>query len=102
MILENTEFPENLPPYRDLIADGEGRIWVQLYIENRTMNVFDVFDPQEGFIARMILEGAPIDHSFAGSLSNRFSGQVLWQIEQDEEGYSSLVRYRLTAGRTSR
>jgi len=102
VILENTEFPEKLPPYRDLIADGEGHIWVQLYAENRAMNVFDVFDPQEGFISRMTLEGAPIDHSFAGSLSNRFSGQVLWRIEQDEEGYSSLVRYRLTAGRTSR
>jgi len=101
VILKNTEFPETLPPYRGLTADGEGNIWVHVYVESRATNVFDVFDPQSGFIARISVEGAPVDHSFAASLSKRFFGQALWRIEQDEEGYSSLVKYRLTAGRTS-
>jgi hypothetical protein len=102
VILNNTEFPETLPPYRALIADGEGHVWVQVYVEGRETNVFDVFDPEAGFISRIAVEGAPIDHSFAMSSSNRFSGRALWRIEQDEEGYASLVRYGLVAGRTLR
>jgi hypothetical protein len=102
VILKNTEFPEALPPYRGLTADGEGNIWVHVNVESRATNVFDVFDPQSGFIARITVEGGPVDHSFAVSLSKRFFGRALWRIEQDEEGYSSLVKYRLTAGGTSR
>ncbi len=102
VILNNTEFPETLPPYRALIADGGGRIWVQVYVKGGGTNVFDVFDPEEGFISRITVEGAAVDHSFAMSVSNRFSGRALWRIERDEEGSSSLVKYRLTAGQTSR
>ena len=99
VILKNTEFPEKLPPYRGIIADGEGRFLVQVYVESRATNIFDVFDPKDGFVSRITVDGADIDHSFSVSLSNRFSGRYLWRIERDEEGYASLVKYRLTAAR---
>jgi hypothetical protein len=101
VILKNTEFPERLPPYRGLAADGEGNVWVQVNVESRATNVFDVFDPKTGFVARITVDG-PIDYSFAASLRKRFFGQALWQIEQDEEGYSALVKYRLMSGGPSR
>jgi hypothetical protein len=99
VILKNTEFPEELPPYRALIADGEGRFLAQVYVESRAANVFDVFDPKDGFVACITVDGAVLDHSFSASFSNRFSGQALWRIERDEEGYASLVKYRLTPAR---
>jgi hypothetical protein len=76
-ILKNTEFPKTFPAYRSLITDSEGNILVQLYTESREFNVFDVFDPRTGFIARITFEGAPLDSSFAVSASHRFSGSTL-------------------------
>lgn len=98
-IVKDTEFPDVLPAFRGLIADGEGCIWVHVYVESRATNVFDVFDLKNGFLARITVEGASVGHDFASSLSNRFAGGALWMIERDEDGYASLVKYRLTAAR---
>jgi len=96
-ILKNTEFPKAFPAYRGFIGDGERNILVQLYTESRAFNVFDVFDPQTGFIARITVEGAPLDANFTVSPSNRFSGATLWRIERDKDEFPSLVKYRLVA-----
>jgi hypothetical protein len=98
-IVKETEFPNVLPAFRGLIADGEGCLWVHVYVESRATNVFDVFDLKNGFLARITVEGASIGHDFANSASNRFAGGALWMIERDEDGYASLVKYRLTAAR---
>jgi hypothetical protein len=98
VILKNTEFPETLPPYRGLTADGEGNIWVHVYVESRATNVFDVFDPQSGFIARITVDGGPVDHSLR-SLSRGSSAKRSGESSRTKR--ASLVKY-LTAGRTSR
>jgi len=98
-IVKDTEFPDVLPAFRGLIADGEGSLWVHVYVESRATNVFDVFDLKNGFLARITVEGASVGHDFANSLSNRFAGGALWMIERDEDGYASLVKYHLTAAR---
>lgn len=98
-ILKNTEFPEAFPPYRSLIADGEGNIWAQVFTEDRASNVFDVFDPRTGFLAKIIVDGATLDRDFAGVPTNRFAGTALWRIERDADEYCSLVKYRLTAAK---
>ena len=98
-VVQLTEFPEFLPPYRGLIFDSEGNLWVHLYAQSRATNVFDVFSPKGEFIHQIIVEGAPIDASFTSGYGRPFAGSVLWQIERDKEGFASLVKYRLTAGR---
>jgi len=99
VIVKFTEFPDTLPPYRDFVADGEGNLWVHIYVESRAANVFDVFSQKGEFLGRITVDGAPIDESFASSASVRFAGRSLWEIERDKEGYPSLVKYRLTNGK---
>jgi hypothetical protein len=99
VILQNTEFPEFLPPYRDFFFDAAGNIWVQVFVASRASNVFDIFSPKGEFIRQVTLEGAPIDDTFVSSLGKRFIEGGLWRIERDEEGYASLVKYRLFAAK---
>jgi hypothetical protein len=98
-VVQLTEFPEFLPPYRGLIFDSEGNLWVHLYVQSRATNVFDVFSPKGEFIHQITVEGAPVDASFTDGSVRCFSGSLLWQIERDKEGFASLVKYRLTAGK---
>jgi hypothetical protein len=98
-VVKNTEFPEFLPPYRGLIYDGRGRLWVQVFTAERKTNVFDVFSAKGEFLNRVIVDGASIDASFATAFEKRFTGDVLWKIEKNEEGFASLVKYRLTPGK---
>ena len=114
-IVKGTDFPETLPPYRGMIFDGRGRLWVQVYTPERENNVFDVWDVGgngEGavsarvggavggdnkgrFLGRVKVEGAPIDGSFTSGFEKRFVGDYLWRIERDADGYASLVRYKI-------
>jgi len=98
-IVRLTEFPEFLPPYRGLIFDSEGNLWVHLYVQSRAANVFDVFSPKGEFVHQINVEGAPIEPSFADGTVRSFVGSFLWQIERDKEGFASLAKYRLTAGK---
>lgn len=98
-IVANTEFPENLPPFRGIIFDGRGNLWVQLYTPDRIDNVFDVFSPDGEFLNRIAVAGGPIETAFSYPASKRFHGDLLWKIEKDAEEFSSLVKYRVTAGR---
>ncbi|MCX6560789.1 MAG: 6-bladed beta-propeller [Candidatus Aminicenantes bacterium] len=91
-----TEFPDALPPYRGMIYDGRGRLWVQLFTGDRANNVFDVFSPKGEYLNRVVLEGTAIDTTFTSPYEKAFVGDLLWRIEKDEDGYATLVKYRLT------
>jgi len=97
-IVKATQFPDYLPPYRDLIFDGRGRLWVQVFTPERATNVFDIFDPSGKFLNRITVEGATIDANFASAFEKRFAGDVLWKIEKDTDGFASLFKYRLSPG----
>jgi hypothetical protein len=97
-IIKGTEFPEFLPPYRGMIFDGQGRLWVQVFTPARESNVFDIFDPKGDFLGRVTVEGATIDAAFTSKFGKRFVGDILWKIERDRDGFASLVRYRLQFG----
>ncbi len=89
-IVNLTKFPEFLPPYRGLAFDSEGNLLVNVYTQSRAENIFDVFSPDGKYLNQVRIEGAPI------TWFNRFSGDGLWQIERNAEGFASLVRYRLS------
>jgi hypothetical protein len=82
-----------------MVFDGRGRLWVQVFTPERAPNVFDVSSPNGEYLNRVALEGAAIDTGFTSPYEKLFVGDVLWRIEKDEDGYASLVKYRLTPKR---
>jgi len=97
--VKGTEFPDVLPPYRNLIFDGRGRLWVQVFTPERATNVFDIFDAAGRFLNRITIEGAAVDANFASAFEKRFAGDSLWKIERDADGFASLVKYRLSSAK---
>jgi hypothetical protein len=96
--------PREKPIIRDLLADGEGRIWVDLYtqatrpasaaIDRRATltwwehNAYDVFDERGGYLGRIDL---PPSARLVAVLGSR-----IWVSERTEEGFYDLVRYRMS------
>ena len=78
-----------------MIFDGRGRLWVQVFMPGREMNVFDIFGPKGEFPNRVAVEGATIVAQFTSGFEKRFVGDYLWKIEKDAEGYAALVKYRI-------
>ena len=101
------EIPRRKPLVRDLLADSEGRLWVQVYAAavhrdppprrpgsperpQLTMwehNAFDVFDRTGRYLGRVDLK------PFSRLLVVR--GERLWVSEETDDGGYALVRYRL-------
>jgi hypothetical protein len=95
--------PREKPIIRDLFADAEGRIWVDLYtkgtraagaatVRRPTLywsehNAYDVFDERGGYLGRIDL--APSSRLVA------VLGSRIWVSERTEEGFYDLVRYRM-------
>jgi hypothetical protein len=102
--LSDKNLPENalFQNPRGLAVDGRGRLWVQVFTPERETNVFDIFGPKWEFLNRVAVEGASIDAQFMSSFEKRFAADVLWKIEKDPDGFASLVKYRLTPGKSKR
>jgi hypothetical protein len=102
------ELPRNKPLIRDLYADGDGRLWVQLYTAatRRSMaaggsgraqsapgltlwehDAFDVFDSQGACLGRVDLP------HFSKVVA--VAGDRIWVATESEHGGSMIVRYRL-------
>jgi hypothetical protein len=81
------DFPEHHPPFLRFIHDEAGRLYVQTYEKAGGTNsyVHDVFDPEGRFIARTPLKRVPV----------LFRGGRLYSLEESEEGYPVIKRYRV-------
>ncbi len=98
--------PRHKPFLRALLADAQGRIWVDLYtratryprsadtaIARRQPltweehNAYDVFDRRGAYLGRVDL--APSTR-LAAIVGNR-----IWVVEKDESGFRILLRYRM-------
>jgi len=98
-IVRNTEFPENMPPFRGIVFDGKGNLWVRIFPQDRSSDIYDIFSPESKFLSRVAVEGGPIEESVYSSGQKRFHGDFLWKIEKDADEFASLVKYRLTPGK---
>lgn len=80
-------FPEELPPYIRFSTDDQGRIYVSTYETDVERKGFyhDVFDAEGRFITRFSLKSRPL------VIKKNF----LYTIEEDEEGYQFVKRYRM-------
>lgn len=82
------EFPEHHPPFLRFIHDEMGRLYVQTYEKTAAKDVYihDVFDPGGRYIARVPLKRVPV----------LFRNGKLYSLEESEEGYPVIKRYRIT------
>ena len=82
------EFPENHPPFLRFVHDETGRLYVQTYEKAAAKDVYlhDVFDRDGRYIARVPLKSTPV----------LFRKGKLYSLEESEEGYPVIKRYRVT------
>jgi hypothetical protein len=82
------EFPEHHPPFLRFIHDETGRLYVQTYEKATAKNVYlhDVFNRDGRYIARVPLKRTPV----------LFRNGKLYSVEEIEEGYRVIKRYRVT------
>lgn len=81
------DVPKNYPPFRWLLADDEGRIWVYTYEKSPDgqQTYFDVFDTDGRFLSKIPLKSRP----------QLVKKGKIYAIEEDNEGYQYVKRYTL-------
>ena len=81
------EWPEYLWAFGDLSLDEHGRIFLQTFEKDPDGKryLYDVFDPEGKFIAKIPLPARP----------QAWKSDKLYLIEEDEEGFQYVTRYRV-------
>lgn len=74
------------PPYFTFIVDDKNKIFVGTYEKLDNKNIYDVFDEEGRFITRIPLNPLPLILK---------KGQ-LYSLEEDEEGFQVVKRYKVT------
>lgn len=88
-IKDRVVFPKHRPAFYRLCLDDEGRIFVQTWEkvrEEEDIYYHDVFDPEGRYVAKVPLRLRPITCKWG----------KLYSIEEDEEGYQVVKRYKVT------
>ncbi|MFP8489763.1 6-bladed beta-propeller [Gracilimonas sp. Q87] len=93
--------PEEKPPFKELLADLQGRIWVWRYAKSQPVDggifsdriqvweppVFDVFNPDGSFYGNVTLP--------MGAVFLEAKGDKVWAVFTDEDQVEYVVRYIL-------
>jgi len=84
---ERMAIPEYHCPFRWLISDDEGRIFVLTYerVSEKEGYYYDVFDAEGKYIVKVALKTRPF----------LFKNNKLYTVEEDEEGYQYVKRYKV-------
>jgi hypothetical protein len=82
------DFPRHYPAYRNFTMDDKGRIYVQSYEKSNSDNmaIFDVFDANGRYIAKIQLDFRPLV----------IKKGKMYSIVSDEEGFQYVKRYKIT------
>jgi hypothetical protein len=85
---EEKDLPRHFLPYEDLSVDDEGRLFVQLYEkpEGGRGYLFDVFDAEGKYVAKAVF----------GAIPQCWKGGKFYTIEEDDDGYQYVKRYKVT------
>ena len=85
---QSSELPRDFPAFQDFSVDEEGRIFVQTYERQIDENKFyyDIFDPKGRYLAKIPLK---VKSLF-------WKKSKLYTIEEDEEGFQMIKRYKVT------
>ncbi|MDR9419399.1 6-bladed beta-propeller [Gracilimonas sp.] len=94
-----SSIPDEKPPFKDLLTDSQGRIWVWRYTKSQPVDgdriqvweppVFDVFNPDGSFYGNVTL---PMDAVFLEAKDDK-----VWAVFTDEDRVEYVVRYKLVA-----
>ena len=82
------ELPEYYPAYKSFTLDSDGRLFISTFEKAKSGEVYycDVFDSDGRYIAKISLKTEP----------RVWKNQKLYTIEEDEEGYQYVKRYKVT------
>jgi hypothetical protein len=83
----DVRFPDNYPPYTGFSVDDEGHILVRLYEEQKEEQggLVDIFDSDGKYMAQVRLKMNPLI----------FKKGLMYTIEEDEEGFRIVKRYKV-------
>jgi hypothetical protein len=78
--------PEDYPPFRNITAMIENRLFVRTYeISDEGAFIYDVYNPDGIFTHRAKIEGVPI----------KFFGDKIYCLKEKTSGFKELVVYRI-------
>ena len=79
--------PEYHCPFRWMVADDEGRIFILTYerVSEGKGYYYDVFDAEGKYIVKVALKTRPY----------LFKKKKLYTVEENEEGYQFVKRYKV-------
>jgi hypothetical protein len=80
--------PKYFPPFRTMMADDEGRIYVYTYerTPDREKSFFDIFDAEGKYIFKVPFKSRP----------HVIKKNNIYTIEEDEDGYQYVKRCKVT------
>ena len=84
----NMAIPKHHCPYSWILSDDKGRIFVMTYerIASQPGYYYDVFDAEGKCVAKILLKTRPLV----------LKGGKLYTVEEDDEGYQYIKRYKVT------
>jgi hypothetical protein len=85
---QSSKLPRSFPAFQDFSVDEEGRIFVQTYERQIDENKFyyDIFDPKGRYLAKIPLKMKPLF----------WKKDKLYTIDESEEGFQFVKRYKVT------
>jgi len=88
LLKRRVEFPDNYPAFQGLSCDEQGRIFVRTSerAEDKGGYYYDVFDKEGKYISKIFLKVRP----------QVWKKNKLYTIEEDEEGFQMVKRYKVT------
>jgi hypothetical protein len=91
-VRHKTEFPEFLPPYKDVICDSDGNILVFPYVTQKAKenNYFDWFSPDGKYKGRVKIISKSI---FVDNPKLVFKQGYFWSLIISDEGERSLAKF---------
>ena len=91
-VVKNTDFPRYKPAFNNIFCDSEGNIWVHTFHKDpeEEGRSFDAFDEKGRFLNRVRVEGEGRFPFRARRMNRGFC-----VIEADEEGFQTIVIYRI-------
>ena len=89
------KFPDYKPAFNSIVVDPEGNILVSTYGEksNENYKYFDAFNPKGNYISTVRI-GSSL--SLRSLYKAPISDGCFWVRESDKNGYTKLVKYRIS------